>query len=1167
MPSSLGTEKRPATDGIAGDNLSHYVLDYLSEGCQIIDSDFRYLYVNDTAAVHGRTTKDQLLGRNMMEAYPGIENTDMFILLRRCMEEHSPYQMENEFTFPDGSKSWFELRFDPIPEGVFILSMEITACKRIETELRRSNRALTVLSKCNQHLVRATDENRFMEDVCKIVVDKGGYGAACVGLMAGDDRQAALSFIVAGLEEDGHAGISYLVWDEEKHNLGPAICAVRSGQIIVRHWVDSDSDQVPWRNKALELGFASCIALPILCNETYIGALTIFAVESDAFTDEEHTFLGEMALDIGYGIETLRSRVAHRQADARIWHLNSVLRGICNINQLIARERAPKVLIGRACELLVESRGFNTSCIIICDGDRVTYTADAGESHKLCALRRMLLDNEVPDCVRCALRETGFSVRSNSAKVCINCPINEDCSDEQDAIAVCMKSADKVFGVLLVSLPPSLASDEKELDLLIELASDLAFALQSIEIQSEREKAEAAIVISESRYRDLNRRLLRLARFIQDLSAARNMEIVTQIVRKAARDLNGADGATVILRNGDQCHYVDEDAIQPLWKGMKFPMSVCISGWVMIHRQPVAIVDVYSDDRIPCEAYRSTFVKSLVMVPIRSDNPVGAMGTYWARPYRAAQEEIEIMQALADATSVAIENVRVLRELEEERARVRAIFDHLPNAAFIWKRTGDVGFVLSDINEAARVVTEGRASDLLGSSPHDPRYSFPHLVEDLSNVFDDFIPVRRELECSMPNTKETRRLVLTYGFIPSDMVILHTEDITDQRRTEEQLTVSQRLEAIGRLAGGMAHDFNNLLSVIINYADFAIDELNERDPARAHVMQIRKAGQRAAALTRQLLAFSRKQVLEPVVINLNSVITGIESMLSRLLGEDIEIILHLADELGRTIADPGQIEQVIMNLAVNARDAMLRGGKLIITTSNVDLDDDYSSGHIAVKSGRYVLLSVSDTGCGMDAETRDRVFEPFFTTKEKGKGTGLGLSTVYGIVKQSNGNIWAYSEPELGTTFKVYLPRVDAPAIEIATKPPIANITGNETVLVAEDEDAVRNLTVHILQTAGYNVISAKNGDAALLLSEKLDGRNLHLLLTDVVMPEMSGRELAERLTERIPSLKTLYMSGYTDNAIVHHGVLKPGVCFISKPFTAADLTRKVREVLDRDIK
>ena len=396
-------------------------------------------------------------------------------------------------------------------------------------------------------------------------------------------------------------------------------------------------------------------------------------------------------------------------------------------------------------------------------------------------------------------------------------------------------------------------------------------------------------------------------------------------------------------------------------------------------------------------------------------------------------------------------------------------------------------------------------------------------------------------------------------------------DITERKRgeaerekLEEQLRMSQKMEAIGSLAGGVAHDFNNLLSVILSYTGFAMEGVRDGDPLKDDLLEVKKAGERAAALTRQLLAFSRKQVLQPVALSLNQSAIGVEKMLQRILGEDIDLVQTLAPDLGLTLADPGQIEQVLMNLVVNARDAMPEGGKLTIETSNVEIDEEYAARHVAVKPGSYVQLAVSDTGCGMDEQTRTHIFEPFFTTKEKGKGTGLGLSTVYGIVKQSGGNIWVYSELGQGTTFKVYLPRDFSATAATDIKPSTVTkrATGTETILVVEDEEALRKVALRTLGAAGYKVLTASDGDDALLKSTQHAG-DIHLLLTDVVMPRMSGRVLAQNLLRARPAIKVLYMSGYTDNAIVHHGVLDAGTQFLAKPFTSAALMEKVREVLD----
>lgn len=395
------------------------------------------------------------------------------------------------------------------------------------------------------------------------------------------------------------------------------------------------------------------------------------------------------------------------------------------------------------------------------------------------------------------------------------------------------------------------------------------------------------------------------------------------------------------------------------------------------------------------------------------------------------------------------------------------------------------------------------------------------------------------------------------------------EDITGQKRAEEerhhlerQLLQAQKMESVGRLAGGVAHDFNNHLAVINGYCAMLLDEMGPENPLREQVDEILLAGNRAAALTQQLLAFSRKQVAAPRVISLNDVVAEAGKMLSRLIGDDIEIVTHFDRGLGSVVADPSQMNQVLMNMAINARDAMPDGGRIIIETSNTDLDESYAAQHAGVATGPYVLLSITDTGAGMTQDVAQHIFEPFFTTKDTGVGTGLGLSTVYGIVKQAGGWIWVYSEPGRGSTFKVYLPRAGGTPEPVPTPVLAADaLRGTETVLVVEDQPEVRRLTLAVLRSRGYRLLEAANGSLALSLCEGYSGP-IHLLITDVVMPGMAGGELAARLLALRPSLKTLYTSGYTANAIAHEGVLDPGVAYLPKPFSPAQLAAKVREVL-----
>ncbi len=403
---------------------------------------------------------------------------------------------------------------------------------------------------------------------------------------------------------------------------------------------------------------------------------------------------------------------------------------------------------------------------------------------------------------------------------------------------------------------------------------------------------------------------------------------------------------------------------------------------------------------------------------------------------------------------------------------------------------------------------------------------------------------------------------LSYLEMPQGIfAIAFVSDISQRKQLEDQLMHAQKMEAVGRLAGGVAHDFNNMLTVIAGYNRMILDELSPLDPLRGYAEEILKAADRAGALTNQLLAFSRRQIIKPRVVNVNSVIEQTEKMLRRLIGEDIELAFGLKADSGNIRADPGHVEQAIMNLAVNARDAMPLGGRLTLETANVHLDENYAKTHMGVTPGDFVMIAVSDTGIGMDAETKRRIFEPFFTTKEKGKGTGLGLATVYGMIKQAGGDIWVYSEPNRGTTFKLYFPRVKESVTDSPNSDAESPQGSNETILVVEDEKAVRELTVRMLRRLGYSVLIASSGAEAIKISASHPNK-IALLLTDVVMPNMSGRQLADTLAGIRPDMKIIYLSGYTEDTVIHHGVLDAGIEFLPKPFSREVLAKKIREVL-----
>ena len=525
------------------------------------------------------------------------------------------------------------------------------------------------------------------------------------------------------------------------------------------------------------------------------------------------------------------------------------------------------------------------------------------------------------------------------------------------------------------------------------------------------------------------------------------------------------------------------------------------------------------------------------------------------------------------------------RDVTEHRRAEEALIKSQNKYIDLYENANDMIFTLdllgnfTSINRAAYASFGYRVEELLGKglqhvlTPESFKYAMTTLQRAVAEKSDLMGIQPWEFEgLKKDGTKvllEVRaRLILEDGNVMGVQAI--ARDVTERKQSEEekaflqeQLRQSQKMEAIGRLAGGIAHDFNNLLTIIGGYSALSFLELKEEDPLKGNLRAVQKATERAANLTRQLLAFSRRQPMEMKVLDLNATLRDMDKMLRRVIGEDIKLVTHLAEDLGRTKTDPGQIEQVIMNLVVNARDAMPEGGRLTIETANVELDEAYVRGHVGVKPGRYLMLSVSDTGAGMTQEVKERVFEPFFTTKGAGKGTGLGLSTVYGIVKQSGGNIWVYGEPEKGAAFKIYLPRVDEPT-EVFKEKLVKDLPrGSETVLLVEDEEEVRKLAAQILQRQGYKVLEAPQEGDALLICEQHQ-TPVHLMLTDVVMPGMSGHQLAERLKSLQPEMKVLYMSGYTDNTIIQHGVLVEGVNYISKPFTVDALERKVREVLDQ---
>jgi two-component system cell cycle sensor histidine kinase/response regulator CckA len=555
-----------------------------------------------------------------------------------------------------------------------------------------------------------------------------------------------------------------------------------------------------------------------------------------------------------------------------------------------------------------------------------------------------------------------------------------------------------------------------------------------------------------------------------------------------------------------------------------------------------------------------------VFITMRTEDlPLGSPDS--VRSARAGHQPYRALGVVQDIT----ERKRAVDELRSSELRYRRIVDNTSEGVWIY----DASNITTFMNPRMVEILGCSLADALGQ----PIFSFMDqsvMVEARARVERRKQGIADRGEFRLKRRDGADVWVSLHAdplFDPAgnfESALALVTDITERRRadealrrSEEQLRQAQKLEAIGSLAGGIAHDFNNVLSVILSYTSLMLDSLQASNPLHADLLEVQTAGMRASRLVRQLLAFSRQQLLQPVVLDISQVVLGMKGMLLRLLREDIPLTLSISSLAGKIHADPGQIEQVIMNLVVNARDAMPDGGTLSIETTNVVIDEAHASEHLGVTAGPHVLLAVIDTGIGMDAATQSRIFEPFFTTKEKDQGTGLGLSTVYGIVQQSGGHVLVHSEPGKGTTFNVYLPRTDraleAPAAALGAT---VDVGGTETILLVEDEEQVRSIMRQILRKQGYNVLEAQNAGEAFLMCEQFSDK-IHLLLTDVVMPRMSGRRLAERLVQSRPEMKVLYVSGYTDDTMVHHGVAGAGIQFLHKPILPASLSRKVRHVLD----
>ena len=1057
------------------------------------------------------------------------------------------------------------------------------------SQLRRSNRALRTVSECNQALMRATDEAELLNEVCRIIVDHGGYRMAWVGLAERDPVRSVRAVALAGAE-DGYLAAAHISWADTERGRGPTGTAIRTGQPKLVSDVRTDPSFVVWREQAVKRGYLSVLGLPLRMGEETFGALTIYASEAGAFDEAEMALLMELAGDVVSGLTVFRSRVERQRAEKQLEESEKRFRSIV--------ESSPMGM--HFYELQAGDRlvfcGHNHTAEIILGSDHSVFHGRTLEelfpdliSTDIPARYREVCRNGTPwrwDYIQYADERMagGFEVHAFQTGPGQMAAMFFDVTERRRAQAA-IEQSERRFRALFEASPDAIFVEDLEGNVLD--VNPAACRLHDLP-RAQLIGRNVRDLVPEDQRRFVGRDFPKLARAewteTEGVSLRADGQRIPVEIKASRMDYAGRPALLLHVRDIS----LRQEAEQNLRESESRYRAV-----VEQSADGIYLVDVETKQIVESNAalrqmlgYPADAPLKLRVYDIVADDPtqvdqrlarviLGQQPATMERRYRRRDGvliDVVVSTTVISAAGrkLVCTNVRDITEqkrAEEVRVRLATAVEQAVEGIMITDANG----VIQYVNPALELMSGYTRPELIGQNPRifksgkqdEAHYHEMWQMLMRGEVWRGFFFNRRKNGTIYQEESLISPIRDDTGRITSYVAV--KRDVTHEIQLEIQLLQSQKMEAIGRLAGGLAHDFNNILTAITGYSELSLKRLKVTDPHYRNFEEILKSADRASALTRQLLAFSRRQVLEMKVLDPNALVSNLQKMLRRLIGADMELVTQLAEGIWSVKADPGQIEQVIMNLIVNARDAMPLGGRVTIASANVIVPAPRELSHNTLKPGEYVCLTVTDTGVGMEANVREHLFEPFFTTKTADKGTGLGLATCYGIVSQCGGCISVESKIGAGTTFQIFLPRhfeAAAPAAPVAAAIAAPVSRQAETILLVEDEDAVRELSQLILADLGYQVLVAANGVEALALYQAPTTPKIDLLVTDVVMPQMGGRELAEKLRVLNPQLKILFISGYTAESDWVSRALTKQTHFLPKPFTAAVLGQKVHDLL-----